>query len=180
MKREFLEALGLDRETTDKILSENETDLADAQSKLTAAQTELETLKAAVGDSEALRQELETARRQIADRDYTDAISRAIAGKGLKFSSKAAERDFTARIREKKLELKDGELLGLDDFINTQKESEPDAFASGRPAPHFVAPSGTGGAPPEGIPDNVALARQMGAARAASAKASGDILKNFS
>ncbi len=63
MKRDFLEALGLEKETVDKIMAENGTDLerekakttaaradlADAQGKLSAAQTELEGLNKAGG-----------------------------------------------------------------------------------------------------------------------------------
>ena len=49
--------------------------------------------------------------------------------RSLKFSSKSAERAFTAALREQKLALKDGELTGLDDFIKAQKEADPEAFA---------------------------------------------------
>ena len=68
MKRDFLEALGLEKETVDKIMAENgadlerekakttaaRADLADAQGKLSAAQTELEGLKKAGGDIAAI------------------------------------------------------------------------------------------------------------------------------
>ncbi len=155
MTREFLKKLGLeDAAAIDQILDENMDDigkerakttaaraaLTDAQGQLTTAQTELEGLKKAGGDIAAVRQQLtelqakyDTDTRalqgQLADRDYGDAISRAIAGRGLKFSSKSAERAFTAALREQKLTLKDGELTGLDDFIKAQKEADPEAFA---------------------------------------------------
>ena len=68
MKRDFLEALGLEKETVDKIMAENgadlerekakttaaRADLADAQGKLSAAQTELEGLKKAGGGIAAI------------------------------------------------------------------------------------------------------------------------------
>ena len=154
MTREFLKKLGLEDAAIDQILDENMDDigkekakttaakaaLTEAQGQLTAAQTELEGLKTAGGDIAAVRQQLtelqakyDTDTRalqgQLADRDYGDAISRAIAGRGLKFSSKSAERAFTAALREQKLTLKDGELTGLDDFIKAQKEADPEAFA---------------------------------------------------
>ena len=154
MTREFLKKLGLEEAAIDQILDENMDDigkekakttaakaaLTEAQGQLTAAQTELEGLKTAGGDIAAVRQQLtelqakydtdtKALQGQLADRDYSDAISRAIAGRGLKFSSKSAERAFTAALREQKLTLKDGELTGLDDFIKAQKEADPEAFA---------------------------------------------------
>jgi len=142
MTRDFLKNLGLEDAAIDNILNENmadigkekaktttaKADLADAQGKLADAQSELETLKKAGGDAAAVQQQLTELqakydkdtgdlRTRLADRDYADAIGRAITGKGLKFSSKSAERAFTAALKEQKLELKDGELTGLDDFI---------------------------------------------------------------
>ena len=124
MTREFLKKLGLEDAAIDQILDENMDDigkekakttaakaaLTEAQGQLTAAQTELEGLKTAGGDIAAVRQQLtelqakydtdtKALQGQLADRDYGDAISRAIAGRGLKFSSKSAERAFTAEGR---------------------------------------------------------------------------------
>lgn len=207
MKRDFLEALGLEKETVDKIMAENgadlerekakttaaRADLADAQGKLSAAQTELEGLKKAGGDVAAVQQQLADLqtkydkdtgdlRAQLADRDYTEAVGRAIAGKGLKFSSKSAERAFKAALKEQKLELKDGELTGLDDFIKAQREADPEAFAPDKAPPRFATGSGSGGGhgePPEHIPANVAQAKEMGAARAATGKATSDVLSHY-
>lgn len=154
MKKEELLEIGLTEEQANKIFALNgqdverekskttaaKADLADAQGKLSAAQTELETLKKAGGDIAAVQKQLTDLQAkydkdtgdlkgQLADREYADAIGRAITGKGLKFSSKSAERAFTAALKEQKLELKDGELTGLDDFIKAQQEADPDAFA---------------------------------------------------
>lgn len=204
MKRDFLEGLGLDKETVDKIMAENgadlerekakttqaKADLADAQQQLADRNKDLEQLKATAGDAEASKKALEELqakysaeteqyKAQIAERDYADAISRAISGKGLKFSSKSAQRAFEAELKAKKLELKDGELTGLDDFIKSQREADPDAFAPDKPAPRIVAAIGNGGTPPEHVPTNIAQAREMGAARAAASKASSDVMKNY-
>lgn len=170
MTREFLKNLGLEDAAIDTILNENmadigkekaktttaKADLADAQGKLTAAQSELETLKKSNGDAAAVQKQLTELkakyekdtgdlRTQLADRDYSDAIARAITGKGLKFSSKSAERAFTAALKEQKLELKDGELSGLDDFIKAQREADPEAFAPDKAPPRLVTGSGSGG-----------------------------------
>ena len=79
-----------------------QTALAEAQGKLTTASEELEKLKNAGGDGDAagikkqlseLQEKYKTdiAERdaKLADRDYSDAITRAISGRALKFSSKA-------------------------------------------------------------------------------------------
>lgn len=124
--------------------------------KLPGVSQELETLKKAGGDAAAVQQQLTELqakydkdtgdlRAQLADRDYADAIGKAITGKGLKFSSKSAERAFTAALKEQNLELKDGELSGLDDFIKAQKEADPEAFAPDKAPPRFVTGSGSGG-----------------------------------
>lgn len=207
MTREFLKNLGLEDSAIDNILNENmadigkekartttaKADLADAQGKLSAAQSELETLKKSNGDAAAVQKQLTELkakyekdtgdlRTQLADRDYSDAIARAITGKGLKFSSKSAERAFTAALKEQKLELKDGELSGLDDFIKAQREADPEAFAPDKAPPRLVTGSGSGGGhgePPEDVPENVRIAKAMGAARAANAGATNDVLKNY-
>ena len=57
-----------------------------------------------------------------ASRDYADAMTRAITAKGVKFSSKAAEKAYLADLKEKHLELKDGELTGFDEWHKTQLE----------------------------------------------------------
>lgn len=170
MKREFLEGLGLDKETVDKIMAENGADLerekakttqakaglADAQAKLADRDKDLAELQKTSGDAEAVKKQLEELqakytteteqyKAQLADRDYADAVGKAIAGKGLKFSSKSAQRAFEAALREKKLELKDGELTGLDDFIKAQKEADPEAFAPDKAPPRFATGSGSGG-----------------------------------
>lgn len=176
MKKEELLEIGLTEEQANKVFAMNgqdverekakttaaKADLADAHGKLSAAQTELETLKKSNADIAAVQQQLTDLqakydndtgdlRRQLADRDYSDAIAQAISGKSLKFSSKSAERAFTAALKEKKLELKDGELTGLDDFIKAQKEADPDAFAPDKAPPRIVGPMGGGGngAPPQ-------------------------------
>ncbi len=170
MKRDFLESLGLEKEVVDKIMAENgadlekekakttaaKADLADVRGELTAAKTELDALKASSVDAAAIQKKFDDLQAKydtdtkalqdrLSDRDYSDAITAGIAKSGLKFSSKSAERAFTAALREKKLELKDGELTGLDDFIKAQKEADPDAFAPDKPAPRFTAGSGSGG-----------------------------------
>lgn len=206
MKREFLEGLGLDKETVDKIMDENgadlerykkaaetaKADLAAAQAQLADRDKDLETLKATAGDAEVNKKALEELQEkystetaqlkaQIAERDYADAITRSITGKGLKFSSKAAERDFIASIKEKNLELKDGELCGLDDFIKSRQEEDPGAFAPDKILPRFISGGDGGGHGAPGGSVSVAemMAETIGRAGAARDKAANSIISNY-
>lgn len=201
MTKEFLEKLGIDAETASKILEQNKAEIyeqttkeaaktAVVQEKLSKARADLEALRQSSGEAAAIQQQLSDLQAKydadtadltakLAERNYMDAVRAAVSGKGLKFSSKAAERDFLAQAKAKQMELKDGALTGFDDFVTAQREADPYAFASDKPTPHFVGPVGTGGAPPATLPPNVAQAREMGAARAATMKASNDAMKAF-
>lgn len=173
MKREFLESLNLDKETVDKIMSENGSDIeqekaktAQAKADLKAAQDQLAErdkdlaeLKGKAGDAEAVQKQLDALQQkyqedtqalnnQLAERDYADAARRAIAAGNIKFSSKSAEKAYLAELTAKKLELKDGALVGFDDFHKAQMEADPGAFQTDKPAPTFVRPVGPGGPPP--------------------------------
>lgn len=173
MKREFLENLGLETEIVEKIMAENgadiereksrttqaKADLADVQEKLTEREKDLETLRASSGDADAIRKQLEelqtryTAetddyKKQLADRDYSDAVNRTISENNVKFTSKGAGAAFVAKLKEQRLAMKDGLLDGFGDFLKVQKEADPDAFQSDKPIPKFVTPTGTGAPPP--------------------------------
>ena len=123
-----------------------------------------------------------TLQAKLADRDYTDAVRSAIAGanggKGVKFSSKAAEKAFLAELKANPLEMKDGALTGFDDYLKNQMDADPDAFQSGDPAPVFSKHIGSGGAP-NASPPNVSMAKAMGAAKAATIKAANDVFANY-
>lgn len=77
-------------------------------------------------------------RDKLADMEYGHTVETAVAG--LKFTSAAAKKAFVADLTAKKLTVQDGKLLGLDDFVNAYKQSDPSAFASESPAPQFVRP----------------------------------------
>lgn len=172
MKRDFLEALGLDKETVDKVLDENskdigrekqkldqvKADLSTAQEQLAQRDKDIEELKKSAGDVDGIKQQLadlqakyttetEQYQKQIADRDYADAVNRAIADKGVKFSSKAAEKAFIADLTANRLTVKEGVLDGFEAYLKAQQDSDPTAFQSDKPAPTFVKPVGPGGPP---------------------------------
>lgn len=204
MTQEFLKNLGVEDAAIDRIITEHEkavnsekqktakskADLTEAQTKLTTAQSDLEALQKSSGDVAAIQQQLKDLQakydadiaerdEKIAARDYDDAARASVSSNGIKFSSKAAEGYFYSQLREKKLEMKDGTLTGFDDFLKAQREADPGAFAPDKPIPHFMGPVGAGGAPPAPLPPNVAQAKEMGAARAATTKASNDAMNAF-
>lgn len=172
MKRDFLEGLGLEKNVVDKILDENsrdigrekqkadqaKEDLAAAQKNLADRDKDIDELRKSSGDVDGIRKQLEELqgkytketdqyKAQLADRDYSDAITKVIGDKGIKFSSKAAERAYIADLKAKHLELKDGVLTGFDEWHKAQMDADPSAFQTGKPNPKFVQPVGTGGAP---------------------------------
>lgn len=191
---ENMKDIGKEKRNTDaaetKLNTANDA-LKAAEDKLTATQKDLDTLKKANGDTAALQNQLtelqakydkDIAERdaQLADRDYSDAVSKAIQEKALKFSSKSAEKAFVAALKEKKLELKEGKFEGLDDFIKAQKEADPDAFAPDKPTPKFVGPTGNGPAP-TGEPKTAAeqAAQAIGKASAESGKTANSIISMY-
>lgn len=186
LTRKFLKAMGIEDEKIDQIIDAHTETVDGLKESLEQAQADAkalpdvqkelndtkEALKVAQDDGwkdkhDQVKKEFDDYKADVtaklADRDYSDAITRAISGKKLKFSSKSAERAFTDALREKKLELKDGELTGLDDFIKEQRESDPDAFAPDNPPPRFATGSGSGGghgAPPPQITRAAQLAAE--------------------
>ena len=171
MKREFLKNLGLEDETIDKILDEAskdigkekqkreqaEADLKTAKEQLANRDKDLEELKKSAGDVKAVQDKLdelqskydtETAdyKKQLEERDYAEAMSSAIAGAGIKFSSKAAEKAFRTELKAKGLTVKDGTLEGFAEYLKGQKEADPEAFAPEKPGP-IIHQVGAGGNP---------------------------------
>lgn len=67
-------------------------------------------------------------KRQLEERDYSDAIKNAL-GK-YKFSSKAAETSVLHELQDAKLQLKDGVLLGMDDWMKQKMEADQGAFVT--------------------------------------------------
>lgn len=186
MKKEELLEIGLTEEQANKVFALNgqdierekaktaaaKTELAGVQETFTTAQSELEALKKSNGDIAAVQKQLEelqakydtdtqALQNQLSERDYSEAMTRAVGQKELKFTSKSAERAFLTALREKKLALKEGELEGLDSFIEEQKKSDPDAFAPDKPLPRFTAPTGQGGTPPKPVSRAAQIAAQM-------------------
>ena len=88
-------------------------DVADLQKQIADA-------KQAAADAEA------RAKAQLEQRDYADAVSAAVSG--LKFSSAAAQKQFTADVIAQNLPLKDGKLLGWADYVAAYKAQDAGAI----------------------------------------------------
>lgn len=200
MTREFLKNMGLDDANIDKILDESsrdigkekqkteqhKTDLDAARQQLADREKDLEVLKKTAGDAEATKKQLEELqakytkeseahKSEIADRDYDAAVASHVAD--LKFSSKGAKAAFVAGLKAKKLENKDGKLVGFDKYLEEAKNADPDAFAPDKPAPQFGRPAGGGDNKPKTAGEQ--LAEAIGKSSAAKAKASNDIISMY-
>lgn len=164
MKREFLDGLGLDKATIDQIMAEYGSDLQREKAKADLLKSQLAGVQAA-----------------LEQRDYADAVSRAVAGKGLKFSSKAAERDFIAGAISQNLQWADGQLTGLDEFILDRKESDPGAFAPLKAPPRFISGGDGDGhcSPGAAAPLAEWIAESIGKASAARDQAAHSVISNY-
>lgn len=194
MKKDELLHIGLTEEQADQVFAMNGKDIEkykkaadDAKADKDAAMQQLsdrdkdmEALKKSAGDAEAMKQQLETLQekyrtdteayqKQLFDRDYADAVTRAIAANGIKFSSKAAEKAFLADLHANRLEVKEGALVGFEDYHKAQLESDPTAFQTDKPAPTFVRPVGPGG-PPAAESKGAMYAKQFSAQYAPTTK----------
>lgn len=88
---------------------------------------DIEALKQQIADEKKRAQEAEdNAKKQMADRDYADAVKAAAAE--TKFSSNAAQRDFMSQLQGKRLPVSDGKLLGYADFLEGYKKENPGAL----------------------------------------------------
>ena len=77
------------------------------------------------------RQKAENAEKEynakIAERDFEDALKAEI--EQIKFTSESAKRDVISQIRNAKLNVSDGKILGFGDLIAQIKAKDADAFA---------------------------------------------------
>nr|DAF74041.1 MAG TPA: minor structural protein [Caudoviricetes sp.]DAO87697.1 MAG TPA: minor structural protein [Caudoviricetes sp.]DAR05827.1 MAG TPA: minor structural protein [Caudoviricetes sp.] len=153
MKTEELLSIGLTEEQANKILAMNGKDIekhkkaaedakADKEAleqQVTDRDKDIAELKKASGDVAKIQEKLdelqgkydketEAYKAQLAQRDYQNAIDKAIAASGVKFSSKSAEKAFRAGIGDSKLEMKDGALDGFDKYLEKAKSEDPSAF----------------------------------------------------
>lgn len=174
MERKFLEELNLEKEVIDKIWSTFEQEITRKNAVGEALQTENNGLKKQLEDAnqriqtfekmdvEGIQKAVEewkgkydsdtaALKEQLAAKDYEFAAREHISG--LKFSSKLAQRAFLADLTGKGLPLQDGKLLGFEDFVQSYRETDPEAFAGEEKTP--VAVRGTSRAIPDKSPSEM-------------------------
>ena len=129
-------------------LTQRDSDMADLNNKLTAAQTDASKLaeaQTALTDLQA-RYDTEHAEweAKTAQQAYEFRV-RELAS-DLKFTNPAIKRDFLRQVMEKNLPLEGETITGYDDFVKEYSEANPGALAADAPAdpaPSIVLPSGS-------------------------------------
>lgn len=131
--------------TLDETIKTRDADLVKLQTSLDGA--DVETLKKASRDLADLQKkydkETKAYEAQLSQQAYEFAV-REFAG-GKQFTSKAAKRDFVKSMIAEKLTMKDGKIIGADDFVTSYQSENDDAFVteSKDPAPQQSAPKPT-------------------------------------
>lgn len=169
MKRDFLQNLKvgdqpLSKEVIDAIMAENGKDIEAAKKPYGDYDELKEQLKTAQEtirgfesqDIEGIRraaQEWESKYEQaekdyaakLEARDFEDALKTAM--EGYKFSSEAAKKSVMAEIRDAGLKLREGKIMGLNDFIETIRSRDASAFVTEREEnrARFTEPKPAGG-----------------------------------
>ncbi len=156
MKREFLEGLDLGngvklpKEAIDAIMAEHGKTVNPLKEQITTLTTDRDAWQARAGTAEEIIQQipkdqdpaklmealneaktaLETAEadynKKLAERDFNDALRTAMGD--YKFTSPGAQRDVERQIREAGLPVKDGRILGLQEFVADLRGKDPAAF----------------------------------------------------
>lgn len=81
---------------------------------------------------------------KLEERDFEDALKTAM--ESYKFSSDAAKKAVMAEVKSAELKLKDGKILGLNDLMDSIKESDASAFVDdGNPSAKFTQRMTPGG-----------------------------------
>ena len=113
-----------------KSLQQKLKDAGTDSDKLSTLETELSTLQETYKNAKADYE------KQLADQAYEFAVQQK-AGE-LKFSSNSAKKAFLADIKADPLKMKDGELIGFDDFVSKYKEQDEGAFINEQSNPDNV------------------------------------------
>ena len=119
----------------EKKLGKVETDRDTWKEKAETAETtlksfegvDLDTMQKELSDWKKKAEDAEKdAQAKLYERDFADALKTEF--EGIKFSSEAAKRAIMAEVKDAGLKLKDGKILGLNDFIAQMKEKDASAF----------------------------------------------------
>lgn len=151
MKTEDLKAKGLNDEQIAFVLEEKGKSIAKLEKEITKLTSENAALKDRAEMAEEMlksfdginpddmkkeigewKKKAEDAEKEyqqkIYDRDFTDTLRKEL--ENIKFSSEAAKRSVMSDIKAADLRLKDGKILGLNDFLEQLKKNDASAFVN--------------------------------------------------
>lgn len=124
-------------ETLNEQLDSRNADLSSLQEQLKEAgegYVEIDALNGALKDLQGkYEQDINDYKAQLKKQEYEFAAKEYANTK--KFSSNAAKRDFTQSLISKGLEMKDGEIVGVEDFAKNYSMENEDAFFTEPKAP---------------------------------------------
>lgn len=133
-------------------ITQRDTDLANLNEQLTAAQADAGKLTEAQNSLTALQTKYDTDKKDWEARTAAQAYEFAVktAAGRLKFSSAAARRDFERGAIAKGMKMEGDKILGFDDYVESYKTADPGAFAAEteppaeppKPQPTIVLPGG--------------------------------------
>jgi len=131
--------------TLDETIKTRDADLQKLQTSLDGA--DVDSLKKASKDLADLQKkydkETKAYEAQLSQQAYEFAVREFAGSKN--FTSKAAKRDFVKSMIAENLTMKDGKIIGADDFVSSYQKENDDAFvveqtsAPAEPKPTFVA-----------------------------------------
>lgn len=129
----------------DEDIKKRDSDIKDLQKKLKDAGTDTAKLSELETELGTLQDTYKTAKadyeKKLADQAYEFAIKEKVAG--LKFTSNSAKKAFLADIKADPLKMKDGDLIGFDDYVSKYKEQDAGAFVTEKTdpetKPHFTS-----------------------------------------
>jgi outer membrane murein-binding lipoprotein Lpp len=146
-------------ETLNGQIAQRDTDMADLQGKLTAAQADGSKLSEVQTSLTQLQGKYDADKKELEDRLAQQAYEFAVREKAgaLNFSSTAAKKAFIQEAIGKGFKQDGDTLLGYEDFVTKYKADDPGAFVvetpptepETPPAPQIVLPSGGSKTPPD-------------------------------
>lgn len=114
----------------DTDIKQRDADIKDLQGKLKDAGTDTTKLADLQKELSALQDTYNTEKsnyeKQLSQQAYEFAIKEKVAD--LKFSSNSAKKAFIADALKEEMKMKDGQLQGFDDFLESYKKTDADAF----------------------------------------------------
>ena len=131
-------------------VTQRDADLTELNTKLTNAGQSATKLTQVQTDLTNLQTKYNTEKTdwesKLAKQNYEFLVKEAVSG--MKFTSNAAKKEFINGLVEKKLPVENDKLLGIDDYVASQKEADPGIFAVETPPdnpnnskPNFVPPT---------------------------------------